>query len=183
LGCLHHPFTLPEAIPENLTTFPDGVDVAALRKSLHQPFSLPESVPDRSTELPARIEVKAPRKQYHDALTKRGSVLGHLIEFAAHVNVEAPFKQHHNTFTLPDPVPDHLTRFPAYVDVEALRRHGLLQGFRQKHEQPTNPPSPFTANTARRDTVLQPKHPARRPQGTLEELGQKPKQPKHRAVL
>jgi hypothetical protein len=171
LGCLHHPFTLPEAIPDHLTTFPDGVDVAALRKSLHQPFSLPESVPDRSTELPARIEAK------------RGSVLGHLIEFAAHVNVEAPFKQHHNTFTLPDPVPDHLTRFPAYVDVETLRRHGLLQGFRQKHEQPTNPPSPFTANTARRDTVLQPKHPARRPQGTLEELGQKPKQPKHRAVL
>jgi hypothetical protein len=73
-GCLHHhPFTLPEAVPDHLTKFPDGVDVAALRKSLHHPFALPDLVPDHLTEFPARAEVAAPHKQHHDAFTIRGS--------------------------------------------------------------------------------------------------------------
>jgi hypothetical protein len=135
-GCPHHSFTLPQAVPDHLTKFPDHVDVVALRKSLHQPFNLPELVPDRLTELPAR---EASRKQHHDTFTIRGSVRDYLIESPAHMDIEAsPKQQHHNTFTLPDPVPDHLSEFPAHVDVEALRKqsHALATRRSQTTTQP-----------------------------------------------
>jgi hypothetical protein len=179
-GCLHHPFTLPEAVPDHLTKFPDGVDVAALRRSLHRPFVLPKLVPDRLAELPAW---EASRKQHHDAFTIRGSVPDYSIESPAHMDIEASPIQHHHTFTLPDPVPDHLTKFPAHVDVEALRKQRLLKNLLQKQKQPTNRSSPSsTAYTACRDTALRSEYPACKPQGTLKGLGQKHKQAKRGAL-
>jgi hypothetical protein len=167
-GCLHHhSFILSEAVPDHLTKFPDGVDVAALRKSLHHPFTLPDLVPDRLTELPAR---GASRKQHHDAFTIRGSVPDYSIESPAHMDIEASLKQqHHHTFTLPDPVPDHLTEFPAHVDVEALHKqyHVLATRRSQTTMQPNHPThtererqlskllnrSPLVANNGREGTI------------------------------
>jgi hypothetical protein len=79
-------------------------------------------------------------------------------------------------------MPDHLAEFPAHVDVEALRKKRRLKILRQKQKQPTNRSSPSTAYTACRDTVLRSEHPARKPQGTLEGLGQKHKQAKRGAL-
>jgi hypothetical protein len=185
-SCLHHhPFILPEAVPDHLTKFPDGVDVAALRKSLHHPFTLPDLVPDHLTKFPAQAEVAASHKQHHYAFTIRGSVPHYSIESPAHMDIEASLKQqqqHRHPFTLPDPIPDYLTEFPAHVDVEALRKKRRLKNFRQKQKQPTNRSSPPTAYTACRDIVLRSDYPARKPQGTLEGLGQKHKQAKRGAL-